>query len=65
MRFPLFVSERTFSRPKLTVMLSCLTGALADLARLASTLWSTTRPVSREGCREAAQIGVMGLELSE
>lgn len=56
MRCPLLVSERMFSRPKLTVVVSYLTAVLADRARLDSTLWLATRPVLGAGRRELDQM---------
>ena len=65
MRCPLFVSERMFSRPKWTGVLSYFPVALADLARLASAVWSTTRPVLRRGRCVEGEMDFIGLELSK
>lgn len=60
----MLVSDRMLSRPKLTVVLSHLTGVLADRARQASTLWSTTRPVLRGGRQEVDQMDFIVFEVS-
>lgn len=62
----LICNERTFSRPKLTVMLSRLTRALADLARLTSTIdnekqhrWRRSRGGNRaKGAHQPKTVGV-------
>jgi len=64
MRCPLFVSERMFNRPNLTVEVLYLTAVLAARARLASTLWLTARPVLGGERRELDQMDLIGFEES-
>ena len=64
-RCPLFVSERMFNRPKWVGVLSYFPVALANLARLASAVWSITWPVLRRGCRVEDQMFFNCLELSK
>ena len=65
MRCPLFVSEQMFNRTKWTEELSYFPVVLADLARLASAVWSTSRPMLRGGRRVEDQIDFILLELSK